>query len=126
MITSRRLTDAERQHLDALNAAVVQAIQARTEWLDAKMHECSRLQIGDDIYDVNSGARLGKVTALYRFWRDRDDGIRDTSLDCQYEYDMGSRCFDNTSRQPGRTFGTREEALQRAERRAERLRAANQ
>lgn len=122
-MTQRPLTDDEKVELAALNEAVLAAIKARSAWLDVKMHECSRLQVGDDIYDVDSGARLGKVSRLYRFWADRDDGVRDTSVSCSYEYETHPRCFDNTSRQVGVSFGTREDALGRAERQASWLRA---
>jgi hypothetical protein len=57
------------------------------------MHECSRLEVGDD-----------------------------TSVDCHYRYETAPRCFDNTSRQVGVSFGSREDALREAERRASRLR----
>jgi hypothetical protein len=113
--TQRPLTEDEKGELADLNAAVSAAIETRSLWLDAKMHECSRLQVGDDIYDLDSGRRLGRVSALYRFWRDRDGGVRDTSVSCHYEYETHSRCFDNTSRQLGLSCGTREDAAHRAE-----------
>lgn len=114
--TQRPLTEDEKGELADLNAAVSAAIETRRLWLDAKMHECSRLQVGDDIYDLDSGRRLGRVTELYRYWRDRDDGVRDTSVSCHYQYETSVRlCFDNTSRQVGLTCGTREDAARRAE-----------
>jgi hypothetical protein len=121
-MSQRGLTEDENRELAALNDAVSAAIAARRTWLDAKMHECSDLQVGDDIYDLGSGSRLGRVSKLYRYWADRDDGIRDTSVSCNYEYETGRGCFDNTSRQSGRSFGTQDEAVQRAVGRAYRLR----
>jgi hypothetical protein len=120
----RRLTDEEMDDLQVLNAAVKAAIKSRSAWLDAKMHECSRLQVGDDIYDVDKGIRLGVVTELYRFWRDRDDGIRDDTARCDYEYMTASGYRDNTSRQVDRGFGTKEDALAAAEARMQRLQQA--
>jgi len=114
MNTQRELTPAENAELDALDLAVTTAIAARQAWLDAKMYETSQLQVGDDIYDLDTGNKVGKVAALYRFWRDRDEGIRDDSYYCDYQYETAPNCFDNTSRQPGRSFGTREQAAQRA------------
>lgn len=118
----RRLTKDEERELAGLTAAVTAAIEARRDWLDAKMLECSPLKVGDDIYDLDSGRKLGKVLELYRFWRDRDDGIRDTSYYCDYRYEKGTRMSDNTSRQSGLSYGTRADALERAERRASSLR----
>lgn len=122
--TQRPLTEDEEQELAGLNAAVSAAIEARSLWLDAKMHECSQLQVGDDIYDLDKGRRLGKVSELYRFWRDRDEGVRDTYAYCDYKYETSPRCFDNTSRQVGLSFGTREDAARRAEMRTSQLRGA--
>lgn len=122
----RPLTDDEKSDLAALTAAVTAAIEARRDWLDAKMHECSRLQVGDDIYDLDSGQQLGRVSKLYRFWADRDYGIRDASVHCDYQYETQPRCFDNTSRQLGRSFGTRQDAMRYAEMRASQLRVGLQ
>lgn len=118
MSNTRPLTDEEQNELDALTAAITGAIEARRAWLDAKMQECSRLRVGDDIYDLDSGTKLGTVSELYRYWRDRND-LLDTSHYCDYRY--GS---NNTSSQPGRSFGTREDALARAEWRASALRSS--
>jgi hypothetical protein len=118
----RPLTDDEKNELNKLNNAVTEAIATRRSWLDTKMLACSHLQVADDIYDVKSGDKLGKVSALYRYWRDRDDGVRDRSLSCEYEYETSPLCYDNTSRQTERTFGTRQDAADYAQTRAERLR----
>lgn len=120
-MNQRRLTDNERAELDALNESVSAAIQIRREWLDAKMHETSQLQPGDAIYDLATGRQLGIVRRLYRYHADGNQ-LYDDSPSCSYEYGTGNNCYDNTSRQPGLSFGTREEALQRAEAYAARLR----
>jgi hypothetical protein len=120
-MTQRSLTDDEKAELADLTAAVTTALEARRDWLDAKMHETSKLQVGDDIYDINSGSKLGKVSGLYRYWRDRNDLI-DTNAYCEYEYESLPGYRRNTSSQSGRLFGTREEALLRAEMQASRLR----
>jgi hypothetical protein len=118
---TRPLTDDETSELGNLTAAVLAAIEARRIWLDAKMRECSRLQVGDDIYNVNTGTRLGKISKLYQYWRDRDEGVRDTSHYCDYHYQTHQGCFDNTSRQIGVSFGTREDAARYADKRARSL-----
>lgn len=122
MILTRDLTEDEKHELADLNNAVSAAIEVRRAWLDTKMHECSRLQPGDDIYDVNSGVRLGEVTEIYRYWADRDEGVRDTSLSCEYRYRKFTGSNDNTSRQTSASFGTREDALREAEWQTARLR----
>jgi hypothetical protein len=122
--TQRPLTEDEKGELENLTAAVSAAIEARREWLDAKMHETSRLQVGDDIYDLDKGVRAGTISSLYRYWRDRDEGVRDTSAYCDYQYETSPRCFDNTSRQY-RSFGTREDAIRHAEMRTTRLTSAD-
>ena len=111
----RSLTDAERKELDALTGAVTAAIDARRAWLDKKMLECSSIKPGDAIFDLESGRQLGVVSKLYRYWRDRDEGVRDTDPHCDYEFETQTNCFDNTSRQLGLLVGTREQAAALAE-----------
>lgn len=119
--TQRSLTDEERAELNKLNAAVHRALEARRKWLDAKMVETSRLQVGDDIYDIGRGVKLGTVTRLYRVWRNREGGVRDNSHYCDYEYTTGALTRDNTSRQPELRFGTQDDAISEASRRLEAL-----
>lgn len=125
-MSQRQLTEEERIELATLTDAVHAALRARTDWLDAKMVETSELQVGDDIYNLRTGRKVGVVAELYRYWRDRND-LLDDNVGCSYRYEtgyVGSRCFDNTSRQYD-SFGTREQALVRAEFTAARLRGAS-
>ena len=97
---TRMLTDDERAELAGLTEAVKTAIFRRRIWLDRKMQELSDIQVGDVIEDQN-GHRLGIVSRLYRFWRDREEGIHDTQIAIEYEYLTGNyKTADNTSRQP--------------------------
>lgn len=121
MSTQRSLTDSEKQELAELTAAISAAIQARRTWLDAKMQETSRLQVGDDIYDLDKGIKVGTVSKLYRYQQDRNP-LLDDSHYCSYEYETSPRCFDNTSRQY-RSFGTQEDAIRYAEMRVSGFRA---
>ena len=99
------LTQEEKVILQQLNENVKQSISIRRKWLDEKMVEHSEIQIGDTIYNFISGEILGVVSELYRFWRDRDEGVRDTSLDVDYSYKVSTVSnipyFDNTSSQTG-------------------------
>jgi hypothetical protein len=104
-LTQRTLTACEQDTLDALNAHVKLAMDARRKWLDAKMLECSALKPGDEIFDIRTGRRLGVVRKLYRYHCQHHEGAFDTSVHCDYEYETSPNCFDNTSRQPGLLFG---------------------
>ena len=108
-MNQRPLTKEEKKELIALNDAVTAAIEARRDWLDKKMVECSKIKVGDDIYNLDTGHLLGKVTKLFRFWRDHDDGVRDRSHYCEYAYHERTygnvRLLDNTSRQTALRFG---------------------
>ncbi|MFA4084314.1 hypothetical protein ONA92_21690 [Mycobacteroides salmoniphilum] len=122
MRTQRPLNADEESELEALNASVQAAIDARREWLDAKMLETSKLKVGDDIYDVETGVKLGTVSRLYRYHSGRND-LYDTHVECDYEYESRPGCFGNSSTQVGRVvFGTHEDAVRDAESRVARLR----
>jgi hypothetical protein len=123
-MNQRALTEAEKTELALLNDAVDGAIQTRRDWLDAKMAETSKLKVGDDVYNLRSGARVGVVSELYRYHTERND-LFDTSHYCEYRYETHPNSFDNTSRQSGQSFGTREDAVRHAEYKLERLRQEN-
>lgn len=93
------MKEQDRLKLDELNKRVEDAIKERRKWLDSKMPEYAKVQVGEAIYDLNKGIKLGVVSKHYRYWQDRDEGVRDTSLDINYEYNTGGNCYDNTSRQ---------------------------
>src|SRR5271155_793517 len=101
--------DAE---LKRLNEAVEDAIKTRTYWMDAHMEDYSRLKVGETLYDIQKGVPLGVIRRLYRYWANRNP-IHDThmSIDAEYQVDYSpGNCYDNTSRQIGVSFGSREEA----------------
>lgn len=110
--------------LSQLNAAVDEAIERRRDWLDKEMLATASLKVGDEIYDLEKGLRLGVVSKLYRYWRDRDEGVRDRYISVEYEYKTRPGCFDNTSCQPGLRHGTRQEAADALKWRAEWLQNA--
>lgn len=122
----RSLTADEKAELERLNQAVKDAIAQRRAWLDTKMFETSKLKVGDEIYDLDTGQRLGVVRSLYRYWRDRNDGVLDTDHSCDYTYahESSPMCTYNTSSQSGRRFGTKQEAIDAAQRALERLKGA--
>ncbi len=101
--------------LKRLNEAVQEAIRLRQVWMDAHMDDYAELHVGDDIYDLNSGRKLGVVTELYRpTWG--SPGPRETeSMRVYYKYKTGEHggaiFIDNTSRQMDLYAGTHEEAV---------------
>lgn len=113
MRNQRPLTDDEKAELEELNEAVNNAIETRRRWLDEKMVETSVLQVGDGIYDLDTGSRVGTVTRLYRVSAKNHNGIYDTSVSCYYEYEKAPRSFDNTSRQTGRRLGPKPALVER-------------
>lgn len=113
MRNQRPLTVDEKAELEALNEAVTNAIETRRRWLDEKMVETSVLQVGDGIYDLDTGSRVGTVTRLYRVNAKNHNGIYDTSVSCYYEYEKAPRSFDNTSRQIGRRLGPKPALVER-------------
>jgi hypothetical protein len=102
------MTDEQAAELERLNKGVTDAIAARKDWMDATMHEVGKFKVGDEIYDLGSGRLLGTVSRLYRYWSERDPRY-DTSMSIDYEYHTGGICYDNTSRQRGVMFGTKDD-----------------
>ena len=80
------LTNEDKNILQQLNIDVINTIKKRRDWLDSKMQEYAEMQIGDNIYNLETGLPIGVVSKVYRLWRDTDEGFRDKVLDINYEY----------------------------------------
>lgn len=116
-----QISPDDRAELKRLNAAVTDAADARRKWLDAKMTEYAPLKIGDEIWNVETGVRLGIVSRIYRYHGGSSADFQyDTSLTWDYEYETSPKSFDNTSRQYIRV-GTRADAAAFAMERAVKL-----
>ena len=102
----------DEKKLSELNKAVDDALSARTKWLDEKMEEYAGIKVGEDIYDLRTGMRLGTVSKLYRYWAGQNP-LFDTALNINYEYRERRFVFGNTSCQPGLEFGTKADASKR-------------
>ena len=76
------------------------------------MAEYAKVQIGDDIFDLSTGIKLGTVSRLYRYWT-KQNKLLDCTLSIEYEYNTGGNCYDNTSRQTGLLFGDKKSAAMR-------------
>jgi len=108
------LTNEDKNILHQLNIDVINTIKKRRDWLDSKMQEYAEMQIGDNIYNLETGLPVGIVSKLYRLWRDTDEGFRDKVLEINYEYRTKQGWYDNTSRQPHQ-LGSRERTLKTIE-----------
>jgi phage major head subunit gpT-like protein len=99
----------DKQELANLNTAITSAIQARKDWLDKKTILYSPLQVGDSIYDIDSGIYKGIVTEIYRTFSGKED---DNLTGIYYQYETHrKRSYDNTShRQDGCRYGTKQMA----------------
>lgn len=124
MITKHPVDKALQAELDALNQKVVAVLARRKAWMDAHMENFSNFKVGDEVYDTKTGALLGTVSKLYRYWGERDPRY-DTqmAIEIQYRKDGSKNCYDNSSRHAGvgPDFGTKEQAWQAAQSRADYL-----
>lgn len=97
------------------NEAVVAALKAREDWMDAHMTDFAKYKVGDVLYNLANGQRLGTVTNLYRPTWGHSGPREEESMHIEYEYQTGevptSFMRDNTSRQMYLRYGTREELL---------------
>lgn len=113
MMNHRPLTPEEQGELDALNAAVEDAVARRTAWLDAKMVEVARFKVGDTVYDLATGSQLGVVSEIYRYHARNPPYDRYCYVD--YQFQTSPNCYDNTSRQPGLRVGSLAEVIEEQE-----------
>lgn len=104
--------DAE---LAVLNAEVEAAIAKRKAWMDAHMVDYAKYQIGETLYDLKTGAVLGVISRLYRYWGGRDARY-DTHMSVEYEFKTPHIGYDNTSRHAGGlSFGNHEDLIREKE-----------
>lgn len=90
-----------RAQLNALNEAVDAAVNARTKFLDDHMAEVSLVKIDDPLYDRDTRRLVGYVTALYRYWQNRDWRYDNQfSVEVKFRHPLHTNYIDNTSRQP--------------------------
>ena len=109
-VLAREQLDSE---LAALNAEVETVVASRRAWMDAHMTDYARYKVGDVLFNMTTGALLGTVTRLYRYWTEHNWQY-DTTMNVNYEWRTTPEgqpypCFDNSSRQPGLSYGTAEE-----------------
>jgi len=110
------LKEIDEKELEKLNKEVTLTIKKRTAWLESKMVEYSELQVGDDIYNLSTGEKLGVVSKIYECWT-KEKSLDDVNLmpfspDLEYEYEVPiSKHVLNTLRQPRISVGTKREAI---------------
>lgn len=113
--------DAE---LAALNKAVDDAIAARVDWMDAHMADYAKWPIGTELFDLSTSERLGVVSEFYRYHARQNSLFdRSMSIDYQYRKSEAMNIYDNTSRQPYRRIGSKEELILEREGEVKRLKA---
>jgi len=113
------VTDEDRAELDRLTTAVKDALAARAAFLDKRVPEIADVKVGELLYDLESGLPVGEVVSINRWNRGTVD---DDGFGYFYRYRDGG--IDNTARQHGKSFGSKDQALQRAETRLRILRVA--
>lgn len=108
------LDEEDTKQLKLLNDAVKAAIAARTKWLDEHMPKYAKYAIGEELFDLDTGLRLGTVDSYYRYWAEQRNPTYDTGLNIEYKLKVKDCIFDNTSRHAGRVnFGNRAELEKR-------------
>jgi hypothetical protein len=82
----KAVSDLDREKLRFFNQAVESAILARQKWLDENVPKYAEAQIGEDLFDLETGRSLGVVTAHTRCHRNSGSGnYYDNSLAFAYE-----------------------------------------
>ncbi len=91
--------------LENLNKEVTAALAKRKAWMDSQMAKFAKVQVGEPIYDLDTGRQLGTVSRHYRYWDRQRNPLYDTTMDIACEYETSRNIFDNTSRQSGLRYG---------------------
>mgnify|MGYP003333081605 CR=1 FL=1 len=94
------MTKEDEQQLKLLNQAIDAAIKARTAWLDERMSKYAEFSIGEELYSLDTGKRLGTVTEYYRY-QATHNVIYDSSMNIDYKLHVEGCFYDNTSRHAG-------------------------
>lgn len=95
--------------LKQLNETVDKALADRKQWMDDHMKDFAKYQVGEKLYDMNTGKLLGTITKLYRYWANHDPML-DRSMHIDYIYQTSPNMNDNTSRHGGGLwYGNKEE-----------------
>lgn len=105
------MTKTEKEKLQKYIDDIEQAIKAKTEYLDSLMVKYASLKIGEELFDLTTGEKLGNVKRLYRFNGGLDYRY-DYSCECNYEYVTKHGEIKNTSSQPRLIYGSKKEALE--------------
>lgn len=125
---------ALQKELDALNAAVERAVVERTRWMNAHMTDFAKWQVGDELFHLDTGTRVGVVSRLYRYHGPQDSGPDayprdarfDTAMNVEYEVNEYANVFGNSSSCHGTLYwGTKAELLARRKWDVERLEAGH-
>ena len=104
-----------QKELDALNAEVTAVLTKRKKWMDDHMADFAKYKVGEEIYNLQTGSRLGVISRLYRYWGEyHRDPQYDNQMNIEYEYHIGNNCYDNTSRQPI-IIGTNDDLIKQQE-----------
>ena len=93
-------TDTDRALVKAANDLIKKSVEARTKLLDELCNKISTCNVGDKIYDLNSGRSLGAVSEIYRYHRGHYEYDRSPAVEYRFN-------GDNTSRQ-SISVGTKE------------------
>ena len=94
------LDSEDAEELKRLKAAVKDAIAARTVWLDERMPKYAKYEVGEDLFDMDTGRWLGTVDSYYRYWAEQNP-FYDTHLSIEYKLRVQDNVYDNTSRYAG-------------------------
>lgn len=100
MLNERRRSELLKE-LEALNVEVTAVLAKRKAWMDGHMADFAKVKVGEDIYNMDTGAKLGTVSELYRYWDSQQNPLYDVTMDVNYQFHTGANCYDNTSRHRG-------------------------
>lgn len=109
----RNLTENEEKELRNITNKIEELLKERSSWLDNKMRELAKFEVGDEIYSLSTGVKLGYVTHMYRRTNNTYTDNRLSAIGYEFKKSPNDCVIYNTGNlQLGyKGYGTKEEVL---------------
>lgn len=103
-----KIEESDRIRLDKLNKIIKDTVDERTKFLDECMEKYSSFKIGDDVYDIDTGMKVGVAKRISRYHRGNAEYDKSFGCDVEFE-DIYPGCFYKINHK----HGTKQDVIDR-------------